>query len=138
MKRVHEAAEKAWHEWLATRGAIEVNLPFMVATDEGPIHLSEPLSAAHAKRVFAGDGFSEEFAAARAEHERDVAAKRQARESRERVEASEQRIESARSRKIMLIVVLVVVAFTASAAALLTIPHSHEDHDQKARSTEHR
>ncbi len=59
MKRVHEAAERARYEWRANNDArFVVNLPFIAADERGPLHLDERLSVSAAKRVFAGDGFS--------------------------------------------------------------------------------
>lgn len=141
MKRVHEAAERARHEWLANNDAgFVVNLPFITATERGPLHLDERLSVSAAKRVFAGDGFSEELAAARAERDRTLAAKRKEEEANAKVQASEERIERAQSRKMLLVVALVLGAFAISVAALMISSRSHTSHadDEKAHSTEHR
>lgn len=115
----------------------DVNLPFIVATSSGPVHLDERLTVAQAKRVFAG-GFAEEIAAARAEHGRVAAAKHQAEETRERAESTEKRVERVQSRNLTLIVLLVTVAVAISIAALL-VSSNHESHDDhKARETERR
>jgi molecular chaperone DnaK (HSP70) len=137
MKRVREAAARACVEWKGMPNAgLAVNLPFISANP--PLHVLEELGVGEARRLFAGEDYSDKLTAARAERERATAAQRLQQETDERVHASEERAQRSRTTKITLVVVLLVFGLGISFVAALRSCAEHGDHVDDSKRSEHR
>ncbi len=138
MKRVHEVAEAQTKLWRKYFFAVEVNLPFLGANADGPIHFEETIAGARAKRVFAGEDYTADLAAAREEREqreREAEEKRAKEDHKKWAREEEERAERKQDFKIVFVSLAVIVALAAAVIAFSS--RHHEDQDRKEHSTEH-